>query len=174
MQAILARRAPDVDRSIRGEFGDAARMFFDFPDEDRGTAFEEGAEAIRRAVRFLQSVAGVPHSTFLPYRYSLVVLARLFAHYPDPDDRTIQLLRRWFWRLMLVGPEFFPGNESDIILTLNQAVRPADLEGSVLRLLGLIPKSRAEARYPIVNCFARAESTTRLTLCSWWSMGRAR
>lgn len=168
LQAVLARRAPDVHREIRNEFGEAARAFIEFPDEDRDTAYVEGGEAIRRAVHFLQSVAGVPHITLLPYRYPLVVLTRLFAHHQDPDDRSLQLVRRWFWRAVLVGPEIFRGSTSGAVRALNRAVKPGDLEGSIQRLLELIPQPAA--RVPDLKRFRSNEAQTKLVLCSWWSL----
>lgn len=167
LQAVLARRAPDVYREIRIEFGEHARTFVEFPDEGRDTAYVQGEEAIRRAVRFLQTVAGVPHFTLLPYKYPLVVLTRLFAHHQDIDERSLQLVRRWFWRTVLVGPEIFRGSTSGAVRALNRAVKPDDLEGSIQRLLELIPES--VARVPDLKRFRSNEAATKLVLCSWWS-----
>jgi Protein of unknown function DUF262 len=167
LQAILARRAPDVHRQIRNEFGEEARAFIEFPDEDRDTAYVQGEEAIRCAVRFLQITVGVPHFTLLPYKYPLVVLTRFFAHYQDVDERSLQLVRRWFWRAVLVGPEIFRGSTSGAVRALNRAVRPGDLEGSIQRLLDLIPQS--VARVPDLKRFRSNEAATKLVLCSWWS-----
>jgi hypothetical protein len=168
LQAILGRRAPDVLRQIRTEFGAAARIVIDVPDEDRDTAYQMGEEAIRRAVRFLQTVAGVPHFTLLPYKYLLVVLARFFAHHPDLDERSLQLVRRWFWRAALVGPEIFRGNTTGAVRLLNRAIQPGDLEGSIQRLLELIPRSAV--RVPDLKRFRSNEAATKLVLCSWWSL----
>jgi hypothetical protein len=167
LQAVLARRAPDVHRQIRNEFGEEARAFIEFPDEDRDTAYAQGEEAIRRAVLFLQSTVGVPHFTLLPYKYPLVVLTRLFAHYQNIDERSLQLVRRWFWRAVLVGPEIFRGSTSGAVRALNRAVRPGDLEGSIQRLLDLIPEPAA--RVPDLKRFRSNEAATKLVLCSWWS-----
>jgi hypothetical protein len=169
LQAVLARRAPDVHREIRNEFGEEARAFIEFPEEDRDTAYAQGEEAIRRAVRFLQAVAGVPHFTLLPYKYPLVVLTRLFAHYQDLDERSLQLVRRWFWRAVLVGPEIFRGSTSGAVRALNRAIRPGDLEGSIQRLLDLIPESAA--RVPDLKRFRSNEAATKLIIGSWWSQG---
>jgi hypothetical protein len=169
MQAILARRAPDVQREIRSEFGEAARNFSEFPDDDRDTAYLQGESALRRAVRFLQTEAGVPHFTLLPYKYPLVVLARLFAHYQDLDERSRHLVGRWFWRAVVVGPENFRGNTTGAVRTLNRAVVPGDLEGSVQRLLDLIPGSAAQV--PDLKRFRSNQASTKLVLCSWWSLG---
>jgi Protein of unknown function DUF262 len=169
LQAVLSRRAPDVHRQIRNEFGEEVRPFIEFPDEDRDTAYTQGEEAIRRAVRFLQTVAGVPHFTLLPYKYPLVVLTRLFAHYEDIDERSLHLVRRWFWRTVLVGPEIFRGSTSGAVRALNRAVKPGDLEGSIQRLLDLIPQSAV--RVPDLKRFRSNEAATKLVLCSWWSLG---
>lgn len=169
LQAILARRGPDVHREIRSEFGEEPRAFIEFPDEDRDTAYAQGEEAMRRAVQFLQNVVGVPHFTLLPYKYPLVVLTRLFAHYSGPDERSLQLMRRWFWRAALVGPEIFRGSTSGAVRQLNQAVQPGDLEGSIQRLLEAIPQSAA--RIPDLKRFRSNEAATKLVLCSWWSLG---
>lgn len=167
LQAVLARRAPDVHREIRNEFGEEARAFIEFPDEDRDTAYTQGEEAMRRAVRFLQTVVGVPHFTLLPYKYPLVVLTRLFAHYQNIDNRSLQLVRRWFWRAVLVGPEIFRGSTSGAVRQLNRAVKPSDLEGSIQRLLDPIPQSAA--RIPDLRKFRSNEAATKLVLCAWWS-----
>lgn len=169
LQAVLSRRAPDVHRQIRNEFGEEVRPFIEFPDEDRDTAYAQGEEAIRRAVGFLQTVAGVPHFTLLPYKYPLVVLTRLFAHYENIDERSLQLVRRWFWRTVLVGPEIFRGSTSGAVRALNRAVKPGDLEGSIQRLLDLIPQSAV--RVPNLKRFRSNEAATKLVLCSWWSLG---
>ena len=134
LQAILARRAPDVHREIRNEFDEEARAFIEFPDEDRDTAYTQGEEAIRLAVRFLQTVAAFPlHTPALQVSSSRAHAT--VRSLPGIDDRSLQLVRRWFWRAVLVGPEIFRGSTSGAVRALNRAVRPDDLEGSIQRLL---------------------------------------
>ena len=170
LQAILARRAPDVLRQIRTEFGPDARVTIDVPEEDRDTAYALGEEALRRAVRFLQTVAGVPHFTLLPYKYLLVVLTRLFAHYPELNERDGLLLRRWFWRAAVVGPEIFRGNTTGAVRLQNRAIQPdGDLEGSIQRLLELVPFT--PFRTPDLDRFRSNEAATKVVLCAWWSLG---
>jgi Protein of unknown function DUF262 len=169
LQAILARRAPDVLRQIRTEFGPDARVVIDVPEEDRDTAYLLGEEALRRTVRFLQTVAGVPHFTLLPYKYLLVVLTRLFAHYPELGERDQLLIRRWFWRAAVVGPEIFRGNTTGAVRLQNRAIQPDDLEASIQRLLDLVPFT--VDRTPDMERFRSNEAATKLVLCSWWSVG---
>jgi len=168
LQSVLGRRAPDIHREIRNEFGGTAPAYIEFPDEDRDMAFAQGEIAIRDAVRFLQEVAGVPHFTLLPYKYPLVVLSRFFGHFQDTDERSRQLLRRWFWRAALVGPGAFGGGTSGAGRTLSRAVQPGDLEGSIQRLLQLLPT--AAARFPGLRRFRSNDASTKLVLCSWWSL----
>ena len=179
-QAVLARRGPDVMREVRNEFGDAQkvglsqrghqpqRAIIDFPDEDRDTAYALGEEAMRRAVVFLQTHAGVPHISFLPYRHLLVVLTRLFAHHPAPDDRSMLLLRRWFWRAAVVGPEVFRGSTTGAIRLLNFAVKPESLTGSIDELLRFV--DRQVHPLPDLQRFRSNEAATKIILCSWWAL----
>jgi hypothetical protein len=168
LQTILGRRAPDVLRQIRTEFGPDARVSIDVPEEDRDTAYRLGEAALRRAVHFLQTVVGVPHFTLLPYKYLLVVLTRLFAHHPDLDERDQLLVRRWFWRAAVVGPEIFRGNTTGAVRLQNRAIQPDDLEGSIQRLLELVPWTAF--RTPDLDRFRSNEAATKLVLCSWWSL----
>jgi hypothetical protein len=180
LQAVLARRGPDVKREIRNEFGaeekvglsrrahQPGRAIIEFPGEDRDTAYALGEEAMRRAVNFLQHQAGVPHFSMLPYRHLLVVLTRLFAHHQDPDQRSLLLLRRWFWRAALVGPEIFRGSTTGAIRFLNYAVSPGDLSGSINEMQNLV--ERPSVPLPNLERFRSNEASTKIVLCSWWSM----
>jgi len=169
LRAILARRGPNVEREIRSEFNDGERRYkVDFPGEDRDTAYEAGDQALRRTVHFLQESAGVPHATFLPYQYLLIVLSRLFAHHPEPDARNLQLLRRWFWRAALVGPALFKGSTTGTTRGLCSKIQPDDLTGSVQDLL--VSVRGDEYPLPDLNRFKTNEAATKIILCTWWSL----
>lgn len=174
--SMLARRGPDVRREIRNEFieerpgsrnSQPGRAIIDFPHENRDTAYHLGETAMRRAIAFLQEEAGVPHISFLPYRHLLVVLTRFFAHYPNPDPRSIRLLRRWFWRAAVVGPEVFKGSTTGAMRFLVFAVKPGDLSGSIQELLKLV--SYPDAQIPDLRRFRSNEAATKIVLCSWWA-----
>ena len=66
--------------------------------EELQAAYDEGEQALSRAIVFLQSMGQIPHASFLPTKYPLIVLTRFFAEYPEPDTRNRRLLRRWLWR----------------------------------------------------------------------------
>ncbi|MFJ2216618.1 DUF262 domain-containing protein [Streptomyces sp. NPDC101062] len=169
LRAILARRGPDPAREIRSEFSDEIRRgFVEFPGEDRDAAYQAGEEALRRSVDFLQNVAGVPHFTFLTYRYLLVVLCRFFAHFPDPGVRNLQLLRRWYWRTTVAGPEIFKGSFTNAMRVLCSRVRQGDLAGSVQRLLE--PVDRLDQPLPDLTRFRTNEAVGKMALCAMWSL----
>ncbi|MEU1041315.1 DUF262 domain-containing protein [Streptomyces sp. NPDC005907] len=169
LRAILARRGPDPAREIRSEFADESRRgLVEFPGEDRDAAYQAGEEALRISVHFLQHVAGVPHFTFLTYRYLLVVLCRFFAHFPDPDIRSLQLLRRWYWRTTLAGPEIFKGSFTNAMRVLCSRIRKGDLIGSVQRLLE--PVDRLDQPMPDLRRFRTNEAVGKMALCALWSL----
>jgi hypothetical protein len=167
LKAILARRGPNVMRDIRTEFDNEVRAGpAEFPGEQRDTAYAAGEDALRRAVLFLQLHAGVPHLTFLPYRHLLVVLARLFGHYPDVDVRNTQLLRRWFWRAAVIGNQGFKGSSTGATQILCARIRPNDLVSSIQ---GLLDALHSELPMPDLGRFRTNTAEGKIIMCGWWS-----
>ena len=160
--AVLARRGSEVRRDIRTEFSGPG-------DEGRDAAYKAGAEAIHRTVVFLQNDVGVPHVTMLAYRYLLVVLARVFAFFPDPDPRNRQLLRRWYWRAATLGPEHFKGGTPNAARVLCSKVDQSSLSASVQDLLAAVESD--VTRIPDLSRFATNEAATKIVLCAWWAAG---
>lgn len=167
MQALLARRGPDVRRDIHNEFG-AAHRNIDFPHEDRDAAFAAGEAALRRAVEFVQNSCRTPHVSMLAYSYLLIVLTRFFAHHPQPDDRTRILLRRWFWRAAVLGPGIFPAGTTGASRIMNTAIQPGDTTASIMRLLATI--EGYTAHLPSLSRFRTNMASTKIVLCSWWHL----
>lgn len=167
--AILARRGPDIQREIRLEFETSdRRSASEFSHEDKDTAFAEGQKALERAVEFLVA-NGVPHFTLLPYRYLLIVLARVFAHHPELDPTNRRLLGRWYWRAALLGPTIFKGATTGSARILCGKVHPGDLTGSVQDLLAAI--DRPPPAPPDLRRFRTNEVPTKIIVCSWWDLG---
>ena len=169
LHAILARRGPDPTREIRVEFDDLSRRNEpEFRGEDRATAYAEGEAALIRAVEFLQESAGVPHLSLLAYRSLLVVLTRFFAHFPRPQPRNIQLLRRTYWRVATAGPAVFKGSFTSMSRTLCGLILPGDEAGSVD---GLVSSMQAAGpTLPSTERFRANEATGKIILCSWWDL----
>ncbi len=168
LRAVLARRSGNVNRDIHFEFSEQARPDRDFGDETQETAYREGERAILRAVEFLQTDAGVPHFAFLPYRYLLVVLARFFAHFPEPAPRNRALLRRWFWRAAMLGPVLFSGSWTEAMRVLATRIVAQDETGSVQRLLQQ-PMDR-KTELPDLMRFNMKTAESRVVLCALWSL----
>jgi hypothetical protein len=167
LRGVLARRGADVRREIRTEFS-REQVSREFPNEGVEEAYRHGGAALERAVAFLQDEAGVPHFGFLTYRYLLVVLARFFAHHPDPVPQNLRLLRRWFWRASLVGPEEF-GGWTQAMCALAADVDPGDESRSVQSLLGAVAGSTLKS--PRVEKFRSFAADSRMLLCAMWSAG---
>jgi hypothetical protein len=89
------------------------------------------ARALRKTAVFLQSI-GVPHVAALPYELPLVVLARLFHLYESPEEKSLVLLKRWFWRGAVAGRH---GGASSALQQHVDDVAKDDEHGSVERLL---------------------------------------
>lgn len=169
MRAILARRGGNVARDIRIEFSADVRENRDFGGESARDAYREGQSALLRAVVFLQDEAGVPHAAFLPYRYLLVALTRFFAHFPAPQARNLELLRRWFWRAAMIGPGPFSVNWTSAGRILAGRIRAGDEDGSIARLLGGPIDDRL--RLPPLTGFRTNTVSSRIILSAFWSLG---
>jgi hypothetical protein len=169
LSAILVRRGPDFARDIHDEFSetrdDRAR---DFGNESRESAYREGGEAILRTVRFLQQDAGVPHITFLPYRYLFVVLSRFFAHFPEPEARNRRLLRRWFWRAAMLGITVFRGGTVGATREMAGRIRANEETESLQRLLAS-PMDKPLAK-PDLGRFNWKAAESRVILCALWGL----
>lgn len=168
LNAVLARRGPNVTRDIRSEFASAPSVG-EFPNEDRDAAYDRAAAALVAAVRFLQRDVGVPHFSFLSYRYLLVVLARFFSHH-EADTRTLQLLRRWYWRASLHGPELFKGGTTGAMRLLCACISRTSRGASVSGLLEAVRRPHRPPS-PRLDRFRTNDASTRMVLCAWWSRG---
>jgi hypothetical protein len=72
-------------------------------DGDAATLYARTARAVRRAIEFLQTDAGMAHYALLPYKQPLVALGKFFDLHPLAGHRSRELLARWVWRGALAG-----------------------------------------------------------------------
>lgn len=165
LRAFLARRGADVTRDVRSEFDPGVHR--EFPDEALEDAHARTQKALERTVRFLQSEAGVPHLAFLPYRYLLVVLTRLFAHHPAPEQRNRTLLRRWFWRAAMIGPSIAHGSYTSAMRTLGACIDPTNATASVAALLDATRGHELTFEMPK---FKSTTAAARFALCALWAL----
>lgn len=166
LHAFLARRRPDVYRDIHHEFDDASDRDSDFPGEDQQQAQRGALEALEKTIRFLQDPVGVPHFSFLPYRFLLIVLTRFFAHFPDPAPRNQDLLVRWFWTAARTGPYHVAGGTPQAIRMLS-CIIPGQEHDSVQSLLD---RMRGKQRLDLSPSRFRASTAAgRIMLCALWA-----
>ncbi len=169
LKVFLARRGPDVNRDIHQEFEDSRQERADVRDDDSETAHRAALEALERTVLFLRDTACVPHVTFLPYRYLMIVLSRFFGHFPDADDRNLELLRRWFWRAALIGPGAAKGGTTGVLRLLAGCIKPGQESASVQRLLAAL--DRDAIRLPDPARFRTNQAAGHIILCALWERG---
>lgn len=166
LKAFLARRGKDIMRDIRTEFkADPSKG--DFGHEDAATAYRLGEQALVDAIQFLQEDAGVPHLGFLPYRYLLVVLSRFFGLFPRPSIRNRTLLRRFFWRAALIGPNAFNG----ITAAMRSLALRIDAESatkSIQQLLDAVDGIHWSA--PSLDSVHTNSAGGRIVYCALWSL----
>ncbi|CAM3453723.1 DUF262 domain-containing protein [Stackebrandtia soli] len=169
LSCLLARRGPDITRDPHGEFdATRSRVNGEFADEDEQTAHDETERAMAAAVRFVQAHCETPHFSFLPYRALLAVLTRFFAHFPDPHPRHRDLLRRFFWRASFTGPAAFSGSFTLFARKLAGMVVPGSELQSVSQLLEAVGQQRTKT--VSVEAFKTNSASTKILLCSWWSL----
>lgn len=109
----------------------------------------------------------MPHFAFLPYRYLLIVLSRVFAHHEVASVRDRTLLRRWFWRAASAGPAAFPGSTTGAARTLCSKVDPGDLDTTLQQLLSAVP---ARSGYPAVDGFRSNAAAGKIVACVLWNL----
>jgi Protein of unknown function DUF262 len=171
LAAILARRGANHTRDIRNEFSADSTGEFD---ETEAQGYANGAQALESAISFLQTEAHVPHFGFLPYRYLLVILTRFFAHFPQPQTRHLELLRRWVWRAAVLGPEAMKGwtqTQRKFLARIEPGKEEQSVQSMLLLMEPLIAKRRLlidEASTPAA--FRTTSASSRVLACALWAL----
>ena len=168
VQALLVRRHTDITRDVHGEFSPRRRAVSDFPDESQEEAYLATERALIVAALFLQQ-CGVPHMTFLPFRFQLLVLARFFAFFPHAQDRNLELLRRWFWRTSVGADELgINGSQTDLRDMAARLV-PGQESASVQRLLDAA-RLTSSPQPPDLGVFRATRSDSKVILAAMWNL----
>lgn len=169
-QAILVRRHPDVTRDAHTEFSAERSSLSAFGAEAQSDAYKRTEAALERVIRFLQDRAGIPHFTFVPFRFHLLVLTRFFALFETPSPRNIELLSRWFWRSTAAASRLgYTGSTGDI-RTLAGLVEVNDESGSVQRLLAATAPNEPVPT-PSLDKFRTNHSSGKVILAALWARG---
>ena len=167
LHAFLATRGPDVYRDIHLEFSDERKRKAEFPDENNEEAHQRALQALESAIDFLRNKTGVPHFTFLAYRFLLVATTRFFAHFPAPSQRNLDLLKRWYWRTALAGPTLGSGGTTGIVRSLTSCILPEEESESVQRLLKTVTDKPRNS--PRAATFGSNRASGHIMLCALWA-----
>lgn len=160
LYAVLATRGSDVLRDFHKEFDS---------DEDRAKAFENARAALGRAIAFLKFEASIPHSRLIPHQHLFVALVRFLHLYPDPSPRNRVLLRRWFWRAAIIGPNLKGGTTGTLRQTA-AAVTDAGEFAAVSALLQLASTTAGEPPAPQTEQVRLSTADSRITLAALMSL----
>lgn len=167
-QAILVRRHPDITRDGHSEFTSDRLSGTPFNAETRDQAYEKTEIALEAVIRFLQDRVGVPHFTFVPFRFHLLVLARYFALYHDPGARNLELLSRWVWRSTAAASILGYTGSTGNVRALAGLVDFDSASASVKRLLDATqPESLVPT--PELNGFRTNHSSGKIILAALWA-----
>lgn len=173
-QALLVRRHPDISRSPNAEFEPDRRASSDFPEEGRDETFVSTERALHAAIAFLQREVGVPHITFLPQNFLLLVTSRFFAFFPEPEPRTTHLLTRWFWRAASRASRLGLTGATNTTRGLAGLIRKNDEHGSIQRLLeevALVSDGDGDLLDIDFRSFRTNQAASKIVLCAMWARG---
>lgn len=159
LSCLVAFKGLDVTRNIAEHYRKDAKVL--------AGAVQESLPALRRVLSFLKLHAEIPHLRLLPRSLPLVVLTRFFAVYPEPNARTLALLARWTWRLLLGAGSY---DERTLLRHGVAAIQERDEEESVQTLLSLVPKERRDP-YVLPGRFDARAADSRLALVGMSALG---
>lgn len=151
LSCVVARQGLDVTQNL----GIHSRKESDALQE----GVEEALPAIRRVMSFFRESASIPHLRLLPRSTPLIILTRFFALYPDPNPRSVQLLTRWTWRVLL---EAFRRSEPTLKRRGITQIVADDEEAAVQHLLSLVGADPTP--YSLPDRFDARSSESRLAL----------
>jgi hypothetical protein len=159
LSCLVAFKGLDATRNIAEHYRRDANVL--------AGAAQEAMPTLRRALSFLRRQAEIPHLRLLPRSVPFVVLTRFFALYPEPEARTLTLLVRWTWRLLLSAGS---SEERTLLRHGVTSIQEGDEEGSVQTLLTLVPKQRRDL-YVLPERFDARAADSRIALVGMASLG---
>jgi hypothetical protein len=155
-KAALAIRGIDATQPLRGELREPGAL---------KDTFTELLPVLRRAIELLRGVAEIPHFKVLPYGLPLAVLARFYHLFPVPKERSELLLSRWVWRGAV--SQAHRGESVPYVRKNYRALMAGDEEGSVQRLLALVPSMPPTSRNDLeLSRYRSATAATKIELAA--------
>lgn len=168
LQAFLIRRHPDLSRDAKGEFDAERRSISDFPEEDKQKSLKATELALRRVIQFLENGVGVPHYSFLPQRFLLLILVRFFSLFPEPTPRSLTLLSSWFWRAASRASLLGLTGAVATVRPLAARIQPGGEHSAVQGLLDAVKNTDTVPQID-VSTFRSTQAASKIMLCGLWS-----
>jgi hypothetical protein len=123
---------------------------------------------LERVLDFLRNEAEIPHLRLLPRSLPLIVLTRYFGLFPQPSSRSLQLLVRWTWRVLLGSPLF---DERRLLRQGVTMLNSGNDEKQAQSLLKLVPNILPEQlRFRLPERFDARAAESRLSLLGLLSL----
>lgn len=128
-------------------------------------AQDGAADALSRAIAFLQDACHIPHVRLIPYPVVFVILARWFHVFPDTPEPTRRMLVRWVWR----GAATSAHQRAAVSRMREQIhdIRDGDMQGSLDRLLRHVDGQPEEATWNLAPFHSRNARSRIETLALW-------
>lgn len=169
LQAVLVRRHPDISRDIHAEFNSTNFVDVSLQQETREAALAATEDALLKAIDFLQHGVGVPHFSFVPFRFQLLVLTRFFAYFPTPHPRNLELLKRWFWRSSVNAKKLKLSGRTTDVRSLAQLIQAGQENDSVSELVRFVT-TEVVFDPSLIEDFRTNQSTAKMRLIALWSL----
>ncbi|MEA2599126.1 MAG: hypothetical protein QOF89_118 [Acidobacteriota bacterium] len=155
-KAALAIQGIDATQSLRGELREPGAL---------KDTFTELLPVLRKAIELLRGIAEIPHFVVLPYGLPLAILARFYHLFPEPKERSELLLSRWIWRG--AASQAHRGESVPYVRRNYRALVAGDEEGSVQRLLSLVPSGPPASRNDLdLSPYRPATAATKIELAA--------
>jgi hypothetical protein len=161
---VMASRGLDPTRTLTEHEGRG-----DGEKDKMNGAVHDSLPIIERTLDFLRDEAEIPHVKLLPLALPMAVLTRYFSLFAQPSERSLQLLVRWTWRVLLGGALF---DERTILRRGVLALKAGNDEEQAQQLLGLIPNSELSDQllYRLPTRFDARAAESRLALLGMYSL----
>jgi len=158
---LLALRGLDVTRPLAEHHRKDPRVL--------EGAIADALPALRQALAFLRKRGEIPHLRLLPRAMVLEVLTRFFGEHPEPSARTLELLVRWVWRV-LVGEHTL---DERTLERRTLAAVGTDEEDSIQAMLELLPRT-APTKIALPATFDARTAESRVAMLALASLAPRR
>lgn len=158
LSAIIAFKGLDATRSISEHYRRDPEILRD--------AVSDALPALRQVLTFLKTHAEIPHLRLLPRSLPFFVLTKFFGHYPEPNSRTINLLVRWTWRVLLGIKSV---DERTLLRHSLDAIKDDEAEATMQTLLAAFPRIRGSS-FTLPHKFDARAADSRIVLVALSSL----